>query len=110
MNRPPVQDAWPRLAAAARRMRDERDDAAPFGFATRVVALAIAGQRCTASLMDRFAWRALGIACLVALGSVAMNYRELAPLTRPAPAVVVNEDFDTISHDDPLAIVLDLAD
>ncbi len=51
-------NAWLRLVAAARRApADSRDTAAPYGFATRAVALAFAGplERRTSSLFERCA-------------------------------------------------------
>lgn len=95
----PEETAWPRLVAAARQAKDERDTAAPYGFATRVAALAMAGDRLSAAaLFDRLSWRALGVAGLLALASVAFNYSALAS---PAPEdevfteeVMVTELFD----------------
>ena len=73
MNTP--DSRWARLVAAARQIRDERDTAAPYGFATRVAARAFAAAEPPFSaLLARFAWRALGIAVLLALASVAANY------------------------------------
>ena len=74
MNLNDPQHPWPRLVAAARQAPDDRDTAAPFGFATRVSALALAPERAMASLLDRFALRAVGIAGLLALLSVVANY------------------------------------
>lgn len=103
-------EVWARLTAAARSVRDERDTAPPFGFATRVAALAFAQERRLASLFERFALRALGVACLLALASVALNYRAVtaspaAPLANNAPAEVLLP-----AADDPVAIVLAFAD
>lgn len=68
---------WSRLTAAARAMQDERDAAAPHGFATRVTALARAGEARLLPLFDRFALRAVGVAGLLAILSVVMNYPAL---------------------------------
>lgn len=95
----PELTPWQRLVAAARRAEDDRDTAAPYGFATRVVALAMAGDRVTTSaLFERFSWRALSVAGLLALISVASNYSALAS---PPPEddlfndeVMVTELFD----------------
>ena len=75
----PEDQAWQKLVAAARNVRDERDTAAPYGFATRVAALAMATGRppTGAALIDRLAWRALGVAALLAVISVASNYSSL---------------------------------
>jgi hypothetical protein len=71
----PPDPRWQRLAAAARQARDERDTAAPSGFATRVAAHAFAqAEQPLSALFARFSWRALGFAALLALVSVAANY------------------------------------
>ena len=69
---------WAGLTTAARTVGDDRETSAPFGFATRVVALALGQDRNVASLFDLLALRALAVACLLAVLSVAMNYSELA--------------------------------
>src|SRR5262245_14444533 len=101
---------WARLAAAARTVRDERDAAAPYGFSTRVAALAFVQQAKAASLFDLFALRALGVACLLALFSFALNYQALtsSPAAPGGEEVAVNEI--PLSADDAVAVVLDLAD
>ncbi len=75
----PEDQAWQKLVAAARHVRDERDTAAPYGFATRVAALAMtAGRPATGvALIDRLAWRALGVSALLAMISVASSYTSL---------------------------------
>jgi len=66
---------WERLTAAARQVRDERDTAAPYGFATRVAARAFAAvEPPFSALLAKLSWRALGVAALLALASVAINY------------------------------------
>jgi len=107
--RPP--NAWPRLAAAARTVPDSRDTAAPYGFTTRVAALAFAQERRGGLLFERFALRALGASALLALGSIALNYRALAPAvapTSPTATVAFADDFDALPADDAVALVLDL--
>lgn len=74
MNTP--HPAWSRLVAAARRApADTRDAVAPYGFATRVAALAFAqaAERPLATLFDRLSYRALGYAGLLAVAAVAAN-------------------------------------
>ena len=61
MNPTDPQHPWSRLVAAARRASDDRDTAAPYGFATRVAALAFTQERKMASLVERFALRAVGV-------------------------------------------------
>ena len=104
---------WARLTKAARTVRDERDAAVPFGFATRVAALALAQEQKMVSLFDRFALRALGVACLLALGSVALNYNSIqGAMEGPTSALAANSDADEliVPTTDTVAVVLDLAD
>lgn len=78
----PEDKAWQKLVAAARLARDDRDTAAPYGFATRVAALAMAerGQDAPAGAwLERFSWRALMVAGLLAVGGVATNYASPMP-------------------------------
>ena len=112
---PPVNDPrhpWSRLAAAARDARDDRDVSAPYGFATRVAALALAQERRVASLFERFAFRAVGVASLLALFSIVMNYEALSAVS--GPTVAQSEEPVTVAElvpsDDAVAIVLGIAD
>jgi len=89
---------WERLAAAARKVRDERDTTAPYGFATRVTSRAFAAaEQPFSALLFRFSWRALGIAALVALVSVAINYSAIStarssnPDDDSASSEIINE-------------------
>jgi hypothetical protein len=90
------RQAWSRLTSAARTVRDDRDVTAPYGFSTRVAALA-------------FALRALGVSCLLALGSVALNYQELTTGLSGATGVQL-EEFESAPVSDAVAVVLDLTD
>jgi hypothetical protein len=67
---------WQRLVTAARGYRDDRDETAPYGFATRVAARAMVEPRkpALATLFERFSWRALGVAGLLAAVSAASTY------------------------------------
>lgn len=68
--------AWPRLTAAVRAAiaADTRDTTAPYGFATRVVARALGPKHAAAApLIVRYATRAFGIACLLAILLVSIN-------------------------------------
>jgi hypothetical protein len=104
------RDPWSRLTAAAREVRDERDTTAPYGFATRVAALAMAQESRISSVFDRFALRALGVASLLALGSVAFNYNAVS-MPPPASAMASVEQLElAVPTDDAVAIVLDFAD
>lgn len=105
------RDPWTKLSAAARQARDDRDDTAPYGFATRVAALALTQDRHGVSLVERFALRALGLACLLALGSVALNYNEIS-VPEPSTSVATAENLEpvTVAANDTVALVLDIAD
>jgi hypothetical protein len=106
MNLNDPRQPWARLTAAARQVRDDRDTTAPYGFATRIAALAYSQQRKAASLFDAFALRALGIAALLAIFSVAMNYNDIVG-TAPTTAIADNEII--LPTTDALAVVLDVA-
>jgi hypothetical protein len=109
----PSRDAWSRLTTAARTApHEEREIAVPYGFATRVTALAFAQERAPVSLFDRLAMRALGVACLLALGSLALNYQVLVSTGAPGSAVTVGvDDFGMAAPaDDAVALVFDVAD
>jgi len=93
----PSDQKWPRLAAAARRAPDPRDLSAPVGFATRVAALGLARERVVGSLLERFSFRALGLAALLAVVCVASNYSTLMGALGDETA------------DDPVAEIVDLA-
>ncbi len=116
MKIPTPHNPWLRLTQAARQVQDDRDTAAPYGFSTRVAALAFAVERHRVSLVDRFALRALGVAGLAALLSVVVNYSELVAQAVPAPvatvasATLVVADYEPYAHDDAVSIVLNLAD
>lgn len=115
MKNPTPHNPWLRLTRAARQVQDDRDTAAPYGFSTRVAALAFAVERRSISLVDRFALRALGVAGLAALFSVVVNYSELVAPNVPAyPSTVVASvavaEYEPFAHDDAVSIVLNLAD
>ncbi|HEY1108448.1 MAG TPA: hypothetical protein VGE76_07450 [Opitutaceae bacterium] len=111
MNLQPPRDPWTRLATAARNARDERDTTAPYGFATRMAALAMAQERRVVSLFDRFALRAFGVSCLLALGSLLLNYNSLtspqAPVAMGEHAAVDGLDTE-VPQDDVVSLVLDI--
>jgi hypothetical protein len=97
MNNP--EKSWQKLVDAARRAPAEGDLAAPFGFSTRVAALAF-GQRPAPSMFAQLSLRAAVVACALAVASVAFNYS----------AIVSAFDTDTAaaSGDDPIAEVVNL--
>ena len=74
----PKNPSWQKLVAVARQARDDRPETAPYGFATRIAALAMAGEVPEhANLFERWSWRAVAIAGLFAAVSVAANYTAL---------------------------------
>jgi hypothetical protein len=104
----PSRQPWPSLVAAARRApaAAAADESAPYGFATRVAALALAAERPLPALFSRRLWlRALGASCLIAVAAVVLNLSAITtaladepePVAAPAAAV-----------DDPVAEVVDL--
>jgi hypothetical protein len=108
MNLNDPRHPWTRLTAAARQSPDDRDSSAPYGFATRIAALALAQERRVSAVFERFAFRAIAISCLLALGSVAVNYPAVRTLA--ASPVAAAADDETAGADDALAAILDLGD
>jgi hypothetical protein len=79
-------DAWPRLAAAARRSSAERDPSAPYGFATRVAALGLSARRESVPVFSLgFSLRAFAAACLIALATAGYSYTELVKFSHGTP-------------------------
>jgi hypothetical protein len=108
MNLPDPRHPWMRLTAAARRTADERDAAAPYGFATRIAALALAQEPRIFSVFERFALRAVAVSCLLAAVSAVVNYPDVRT---PSPAVSSQTGEDEPGPaDDALAAVLDFGD
>ena len=76
MNR--FEQQWQKLTAAARSARDERAAAAPYGFATRVAALAAAlPARAPWAPFERFALRGLMVAAAFGVAAIAFDYSSL---------------------------------
>ena len=106
MNSPEFSSDLNRLFTAARLAPDDRETAAPYGSSTRVAALAVGPGRRRVSLFDFFALRALGVAALLTLVSVAANYSALQNLLGPeAPRSAIN----TVMSDDPVGELVDAA-
>lgn len=101
MNTHGPSDPWQRLCRASRQSESGAASAAPYGFATRVVALAFERSPGVRSVFERFALRAVAAACLLALASAGLNYRALFPV-EPVSAAV-----EHVSLDDPLGELLD---
>lgn len=103
------RDPWARLAAAARQVRDRKDESAPYGFATRVAALADVTPHATASLFERFALRAVGLAALLAIGSVVFTVTQTPALSiGPSASRQQSADVQTdTTADDALSALVD---
>ena len=97
MKRP--NPSWDRLVAAARNAPDERDVQAPFGFSTRVAALAMTSKRPGLSQIERYSLRAMILACTLAVAAVATNYSSIRDLFQD----------QTPPSDDPISDLVDLA-
>ena len=93
--------AWERLAAAARKSPGAADDSAPYGFSTRVAALAFEAGRPEPSAFGRLALRAALVACLLALVAVGVNYSAIKGAFADEPSVAAG--------DDPVSEVVNLA-
>jgi hypothetical protein len=93
----PAPDPWTRLIASARRAPAEEPlVSVPFGFPSRVVALAFSQpERPWVGLVEQFSWRALGLAAGLALASAALNL---------APAVQAFQ-HDLFIEQDPVALL-----
>jgi len=94
----PYDHQWQKLTALARRAADDRDTAAPYGFATRVAARAArlpAGSPWAA--FERFALRGLVVAAGLCVMAVVLNY------------VTFGEREDEMSMTDSVGEVLDLS-
>ena len=96
----PHEKSWQRLLEGARRAHPSGDESAPYGFSTRVAALAFEQVQPPAPIFGRMALRAAGIACLFALVAVGLNYSAITGAFEDDTAVAVN--------DDPVAEVVNL--
>jgi hypothetical protein len=97
------QKSWQRLVAAARQAPPPAgDEAAPYGFATRVAALAFARPDPGPSIFARYSLRAAAVAGLLALAAVAANYTAIK-------GAFDDEGAPVNPTDDPVAEVVDLA-
>lgn len=94
------QHPWVRLITAARGTPGLGEALAPYGFATRVVAQAFSAERIVGSLVERFALRAVGVAGLLALLSVAANYSVLAS------AEMRSSNDEALSVEEPALVLL----
>jgi hypothetical protein len=107
MNSP---DSWQRLAAAARRAPDERDTAAPYGFAVRVAAQAWAASAAPIPFFEHFSLklslRALGAAALLAVATAGASYPTLVKIfsDHGAASLVLSADAPAASAAAPEAV------
>jgi hypothetical protein len=101
MNTP--EKKWQRLVSVARQVPDAHDASAPYGFTTRVVAQARMGdtRQASGSVLERMAFRALGVACLLAVLGAVVHY------VQPQPSILAEDIL--FMTDDPVAILLELS-
>lgn len=92
--------SWQRLTSAARRAAPAADEAAPYGFSTRVAALAFERSQPSPSSVARLSLRAAFIACALAVLAVAANYSVISSAFEDSPSATAG--------DDPVAEVVDL--
>lgn len=91
--------AWQRLVSAARQApaTPAGEEAAPYGFSTRVTALAMAAAErpSLGSAINHFSWRALTLSVTLMIVSIAANYGTVA-----AVAVEAEQDaaFDPVEE------------
>ena len=94
----PTHHPWQRLVAAARALPDARADTAPYGFGTRVAALALAAPvPAPWALFEKFAVRGLIAACALSIGAVAFGF-----------TAWTSDHENDIGADDTVSEVLDL--
>lgn len=92
---------WQRLLRIARQAPVDLEDAsAPFGFSSRLVALAWAPEVPVGALLDRLSWRALGVALALMVASVAANFN---------PALSAFDDDTAAFLPDPVEEIISLS-
>ena len=96
----PADKSWQKLLAAARRAPPAGDESTPFGFSTRVAALAFERQSSRESAFARLSLRAAAVAGLLAVAAVAANYSAIMG--------AFDDDTGVAATDDPIAEVVDL--
>jgi hypothetical protein len=96
----PDDKSWEKLVAAARRAPAEADASAPFGFATRVAALAFEQRQAPASNFARMTLRAAAVAGVLAAVAVAVNFSAIKS--------AFDDDSAGAANDDPVAEVVDM--
>jgi hypothetical protein len=96
----PDDKSWQRLLAAARRAPPAGDESAPFGFSTRVAALAFERRQAPAWDFARMSLRAAAVAGLLAVAAVAANFSAIRG--------ALDDDSAVATGDDPIAEVVDM--
>lgn len=72
----PLSSPWLRLVAAARHLPQTAEEATPFGFSTRLAAVAFEPKRTVQpNAFAQLSWPALGFAALVMVVTVATNLK-----------------------------------
>jgi hypothetical protein len=90
---------WQKLTALARQAPDDRDPAAPPGFATRITARAAAAPAGSPwAGFERFALRGLVVAAACGVAAIALNY-----------ASFTAEPSDDVASTDTVSELLDLS-
>jgi hypothetical protein len=96
----PDNNNYQKLVAAARNAPAAGDESAPFGFSTRVAALAFEKRPAHGSEFARMSLRAAAVAGLLAVVAVAANYSAIKG--------AFDDDSSVATNDDPIAEVVDL--
>ena len=91
--------AWSRLVANARLgpPADLGDLSAPYGFAQRVAALALQQKPSLGALFELFSWRALAMATLIAMATVALNLKSVLKSAEDAPVTLSDPVEEVLS-------------
>src|SRR5271156_1582476 len=92
--------SWKKLVDAARKAPAAPDESAPYGFSTRIAALAFAAQPAPHSPFARFSLRAAFVALALAAIAVGVNYSAIVGAFDDEPAPVAS--------DDPIAEIVDM--
>jgi hypothetical protein len=96
----PDEKSWQKLVEAARRVPAKGDESAPFGFSTRVAALAFERRQAPSLDFARMSLRAAAVAGLLAVAAVAVNFSAIKG--------AFEDDTPVNATDDPIAEVVDL--
>jgi hypothetical protein len=89
---------WQKLTALARSAGDEREAAAPFGFATRLAAHAGLAPATPWAAFERFALRGLLVAAVFGVAAIAFNF-----------STMLTESADEYAATDTVGEMLDLS-